>query len=76
LQIFTQSNSSSNSQTDLKNLSHQFWKDTTLKELLATQTPITANPANIQELQVLLMNPNLLATKLGERSLFGNVGVR
>ena len=34
LQIFTQSNSSSQSQTDLKNLSHQFWQDTTLKELL------------------------------------------
>ncbi|MDB9456475.1 hypothetical protein PN478_13745 [Dolichospermum circinale CS-534/05] len=43
LQIFTQSNSSSNSQTDLKNLNHQFWQDTTLKELLATQTPITVH---------------------------------
>jgi hypothetical protein len=43
LQIFTQSNSSSQSQTDLKNLSHQFWQDTTLKELLATQTPITVD---------------------------------
>jgi len=43
LQIFTQSNSSSDSQTDLKNLSHQFWQDTTIKELLATQTPITVH---------------------------------
>jgi hypothetical protein len=43
LQIFAQSNSSSNSQTDLKNLNHQFWQDTTLKELLATQTPITVH---------------------------------
>ncbi|MEA5618769.1 hypothetical protein VB711_13105 [Cronbergia sp. UHCC 0137] len=42
LQIFTQSNSSSNSQADLKNLSHQ-WQDTTLKELLATQTPTTVH---------------------------------
>jgi hypothetical protein len=41
LQILTQSNSSSHSQTDLKNLSNQFWQDTTLKQLLATQTPIT-----------------------------------
>ncbi|WP_448275053.1 hypothetical protein [Nostoc sp. DSM 114160] len=39
LQILTQSNSSSHSQTDLKNLSNQFWQDTTLKQLLATQTP-------------------------------------
>ncbi len=50
LQIFTQSNSSSNSQTDLKNLNHQFWQDTTLKELLATQTPITVH--NLKHLAV------------------------
>jgi hypothetical protein len=50
LQIFTQSNSSSDSQTDLKNLSHQFWQDTTLKELLATQTPITVD--NLKHLAV------------------------
>ena len=50
LQIFTQSNSSSQSQTDLKNLSHQFWQDTTLKELLATQTPITVD--NLKHLAV------------------------
>ncbi|WP_414530673.1 hypothetical protein [Nodularia chucula] len=43
LQIFTQSDLSSHSQTDLKNLSHQFWQDTTLNELLATQTPITVH---------------------------------
>ena len=50
LQIFTQSNSSSDSQTDLKNLSHQFWQDTTIKELLATQTPITVH--NLKHLAV------------------------
>ncbi|GCL40491.1 hypothetical protein [Dolichospermum planctonicum] len=50
LQIFTQSNSSSNSQTDLKNLNHQFWQDTTLNELLATQTPITVH--NLKHLAV------------------------
>ena len=50
LQIFTQSNSSSNSQTDLKNLSHQFWQDTTIKELLSTQTPITVH--NLKHLAV------------------------
>lgn len=50
LQIFAQSNSSSNSQTDLKNLNHQFWQDTTLKELLATQTPITVH--NLKHLAV------------------------
>ncbi|MBD2270569.1 hypothetical protein H6F62_17865 [Anabaena sp. FACHB-1391] len=50
LQIFTQSNSSSNSQTDLKNLSHQFWQDTTLNEILATQTPITVH--NLKHLAV------------------------
>ncbi|MEA5554659.1 hypothetical protein VB713_27405 [Anabaena cylindrica UHCC 0172] len=43
LQIFTQNNLSSHSQTDLKNLRHQFSQDTTLKELLATQTPITVH---------------------------------
>ncbi|MEH2364588.1 hypothetical protein [Nostoc sp.] len=43
LQILTQSNLSSHSQTDLKNLSNQFWQDTTLKQLLATQTPITVH---------------------------------
>lgn len=40
-QILAQSNSSSNSQTDLKALSVQFWQGTTLKQLLTTQSPIT-----------------------------------
>lgn len=43
LQIFTQNNSFSNFQTELKNLNHQFWQDTTLQELLATQNPITVD---------------------------------
>ncbi|MBW4630588.1 MAG: hypothetical protein KME30_01415 [Iphinoe sp. HA4291-MV1] len=46
LQILTQSNSSSNSQTDLKNLSNQFWQGTTLTQLLATQTPTTVHNLN------------------------------
>ncbi|NJR63335.1 MAG: hypothetical protein HC769_33895 [Cyanobacteria bacterium CRU_2_1] len=41
LQILTQSDSTSNSQTDLKTLSTQFWQGTTLKQLLVTQTPKT-----------------------------------
>jgi hypothetical protein len=41
LQILIQSDSSSNSQTDLKTLSTQFWQGTTLHELLTTQTPTT-----------------------------------
>jgi hypothetical protein len=41
LQILIQSNSSSNSQTDLKTLSTQFWQGTTLNQLLTTQTPTT-----------------------------------
>jgi len=41
LQILTQSDSSSDSQAYLKTLSTQFWQGTTLKQLLATQTPTT-----------------------------------
>jgi len=41
LQILTQSDSCSDSQTDLKTLSTQFRQGTTLKQLLATQTPTT-----------------------------------
>lgn len=41
LQILIQSDLSSNSQTELRTLSTQFWKGTTLKQLLATQTPTT-----------------------------------
>ncbi len=41
LQILTQSDSSSDSQTDLKKLSTQFCQGTTLNQLLATQTPTT-----------------------------------
>jgi len=43
LQILTQIDSASNSQTDLKTLSAQFWQGTTLKQLLATQTPTTVH---------------------------------
>ncbi|MHC5670975.1 hypothetical protein [Nostoc sp.] len=38
LQILTQIDSASNSQTDLKTLSREFWHGCTLKQLLATQT--------------------------------------
>ncbi len=41
LQILIESGSSSNSQTDLKTLSTQFWQGTKLNQLLTTQTPIT-----------------------------------
>ncbi|MEH2384481.1 MAG: hypothetical protein V7K14_01530 [Nostoc sp.] len=41
LQILTQIDSASNSQTDLKTLSTEFWHGSTLKQLLATQTPTT-----------------------------------
>lgn len=41
LQILIQSNSSSNSQTDLKTLSTQFWQGITLNQLLTIQTPTT-----------------------------------
>jgi hypothetical protein len=39
LQILTQSDSTLDSQTDLKTLSAQFWQGTTLQQLRATQTP-------------------------------------
>ena len=48
LQILIPSDSSSNSQTDLKTLSTQFWQDTTLKQLLATQNPTTVH--NLKDL--------------------------
>lgn len=48
LQILIQSDSSSNSQTEFRTLSAQFWQGTTLKQLLATQTPTTVH--NIQDL--------------------------
>jgi hypothetical protein len=41
LQILTQSDSTSESQADLKTLSAQFWQGTTLQQLRATQTPST-----------------------------------
>jgi hypothetical protein len=41
LQILTQSDSASESQTDLKTLSDQFWQGSTLQQLRATQTPST-----------------------------------
>jgi hypothetical protein len=41
LQILTQSDSASASQTNLRILSTQFWQGTTLKQLLVTQTPKT-----------------------------------
>ena len=43
LEILIQSDSSSNPQTDLKTLSTQFWQDTTLNQLLTTQTPTTVH---------------------------------
>ncbi|GAA6619777.1 hypothetical protein [Scytonema sp. NUACC26] len=48
LQILTQIDSASNSQTDLKTLSAQFWQDTTLKQLLATQSLMTVH--NLKDL--------------------------
>ena len=39
LQILIQSDSSSATQTEFRTLSTQFWHGTTLKQLLATQTP-------------------------------------
>jgi hypothetical protein len=47
LQILIQSDSSSNSQTDLKTLSTQFWQGTTLNQLLTIQTPTTVD--NLRE---------------------------
>lgn len=41
LQILTQSDSASDSQTDLKTLSTQFWQGISLQQLRATQTPTT-----------------------------------
>lgn len=43
LQILIQSDSSSTSQTDIKTLSTEFWQDTTLQQLLTTQTPTTVH---------------------------------
>ncbi|BAY75981.1 hypothetical protein NIES25_24300 [Nostoc linckia NIES-25] len=43
LQILTQSNLSSNSQSDLQNLSIQFSQGITLKQLLATHSPTTVD---------------------------------
>lgn len=48
LQILIQSDSSSNSQTDLKTLSTQFWQGTSLKQLITTQTPTTVD--NLKDL--------------------------
>jgi hypothetical protein len=42
-QILAQIDTTSNSQTDLKTLSAQFWQGITLKQLLATQTPTTVH---------------------------------
>jgi hypothetical protein len=43
LQILNQSNPSTDSQTDLKTLSNQFWQGTTLNQVLANQTPTTVH---------------------------------
>jgi hypothetical protein len=43
LQILTQSDLSSTSQTDFQTLNTQFWQGTTLSQLLATQTPTTVH---------------------------------
>lgn len=43
LQILTQSDSSSNSQTDIKVLSDQFWQGISLDQLRATQSPTTVH---------------------------------
>lgn len=48
LQILIQADSSSNSQTDLKMLSEQFFQGVTLQQLLTTQTPTTVD--NIKDL--------------------------
>lgn len=41
LQILAQHESPPSSQIDLKTLSNQFWQDTSLSQLLASQTPTT-----------------------------------
>jgi len=43
LQILTQGDSASDSQTDLKTLSAQFWQGISLQQLRATQTPTTVH---------------------------------
>ncbi|MFN6558822.1 MAG: hypothetical protein RMY28_003330 [Nostoc sp. ChiSLP01] len=43
MQILTQSNLSSNSQSDLKTLSIQFFQGTILKQLLASHSPTTVD---------------------------------
>jgi hypothetical protein len=48
LQILIQSDLPSNSQAELRTLSTQFWQGTTLKQLLASQHPITVN--NLKDL--------------------------
>ncbi len=48
LQILIQSDLSSNSQTNLRTLSTEFWQGTTLKQLLSTQQPIAVN--NLKDL--------------------------
>jgi len=48
LQILTQSDPSSNSQTDLRRLSTQFRQGTTIQQLLATQSPTTVH--NLKDL--------------------------
>ena len=50
LQILIQSDLSSDSQTEFRTLSTQFWQGTTLKQLLATQTPTTVY--NLKDLAV------------------------
>ena len=48
LQILVHNDLSSNSNTDLRILSTQFWQGITLKQLLATQNPTTVN--NLEDL--------------------------
>ena len=48
LQILIQSDRSSNSQANLKELSTQFWQGNTLQQLLATQSPTTVH--NLKDL--------------------------
>jgi hypothetical protein len=43
LQILIQGDSASDSQTDLKTLSAQFWQGISLQQLRATQTPTTVH---------------------------------
>jgi len=43
LQILIQDDSASDSQTDLKTLSTQFWQGISLQQLRATQTPTTVH---------------------------------